>query len=79
MVQARVVVAGLKLKHRQQKAAGDNRSSVLTAVTSTGARPGRLAAAPKLFGAAGIRFDFGHEQIGSLMTTIRTELDKLSP
>ncbi len=32
---------------------------------------------PELFAAAGIRFDFGHELIGSLMTTIRTELDKL--
>ncbi len=34
---------------------------------------------PDLFAAAGIRFDFSAEQIGSLMTTIRTELDKLSP
>jgi oligoendopeptidase F len=34
---------------------------------------------PELFAAAGIRFDFGNEQIASLMTTIRTELDKLSP
>lgn len=34
---------------------------------------------PELFAAAGIRFDFGPELIGSLMTTIRTELDKLEP
>jgi len=34
---------------------------------------------PELFAAAGIRFDFGNEQIASLMTTIRTELNKLSP
>jgi oligoendopeptidase F len=34
---------------------------------------------PALFAAAGIRFDFGREQIGSLMTTVRTELDKLEP
>ncbi len=34
---------------------------------------------PELFAAAGIRFDFGAERIGSLMETIRKELDKLSP
>jgi oligoendopeptidase F len=34
---------------------------------------------PELFSAAGIRFDFGAELIGSLMATIRSELDKLSP
>ena len=32
---------------------------------------------PELFDAAGIRFDFGTELIASLMSTIRTELDKL--
>ena len=34
---------------------------------------------PELFAAAGIRFDFGDELIASLMETIRSELDKLSP
>jgi oligoendopeptidase F len=34
---------------------------------------------PELFAAAGIRFDFKDELIASLMRTIRTELDKLSP
>ena len=34
---------------------------------------------PELFAAAGIRFDFSDELIASLMETIRTELDKLSP
>jgi oligoendopeptidase F len=34
---------------------------------------------PQLFEAAGIRFDFGDDLIASLMETIRTELDKLSP
>jgi oligoendopeptidase F len=34
---------------------------------------------PELFAAAGARFDFGDELIASLMRTIRTELDKLSP
>ena len=34
---------------------------------------------PELFAAAGIRFDFGDDLIASLMETIRTELDKLSP
>ncbi|MGP0067513.1 MAG: M3 family oligoendopeptidase [Isosphaeraceae bacterium] len=34
---------------------------------------------PQLFEAAGIRFNFGDDLIASLMETIRTELDKLSP
>jgi oligoendopeptidase F len=34
---------------------------------------------PELFAAAGIRFDFRDELIASLMKTIRSELDKLSP
>jgi oligoendopeptidase F len=34
---------------------------------------------PELFAAAGTRFDFGDELIASLMRTVRTELDKLSP
>ncbi len=34
---------------------------------------------PDLFAAAGTRFDFGDELIASLMRTVRTELDKLSP
>jgi oligoendopeptidase F len=34
---------------------------------------------PELFEAAEIRFDFGHELIASLMNTIGTELDQLSP
>jgi oligoendopeptidase F len=34
---------------------------------------------PELFAAAGIRFDFSDHLIGSLMGTIRGELDKLSP
>ena len=34
---------------------------------------------PELFAAAGIRFDFSDELIASLMDTIRTELEKLSP
>jgi oligoendopeptidase F len=39
-----------------------------------GARP-----LPELFAAAGIRFDFSDRLMGSLMETIRRELDKLSP
>jgi oligoendopeptidase F len=34
---------------------------------------------PELFAAAGIRFDFGDELMASLMRTVRSELDKLSP
>jgi oligoendopeptidase F len=34
---------------------------------------------PELFAAAGTKFDFGDELIASLMRTVRTELDKLSP
>jgi oligoendopeptidase F len=34
---------------------------------------------PELFAAAGIRFDFGDDLIASLMETVRTELDQLSP
>jgi oligoendopeptidase F len=45
-----------------------------TALALGGSRP-----LPELFAAAGIRFDFCNQQIASLMATIRTELDKLSP
>ena len=44
-----------------------------------GPLPGGFAPLPELFAAAGTRFDFGDELIASLMRTVRTELDKLSP
>jgi oligoendopeptidase F len=60
-----------------QRSLTDRRAAVADykkALALGGSRP-----LPELFAAAGIRFDFGHELIGSLMTTIRTELDKLPP
>jgi oligoendopeptidase F len=49
-------------------------SSYRHALALGGSRP-----LPELFAAAGIRFDFGHDLITSLMGTIRSELDKLGP